>query len=149
MFLYRHALELYIKAIILTGNDILILSNQNPLVESKDLGSHRLYSLIPAIKQIFCFLGWTSDFEIPGMKDLNDFEKFLQNIEKIDPNSFSFRYPTTKKGDAALPEHFSFNVLELCQQLDPILDLLEGADMGLKEEWDVRAEAAFEAQQFN
>ena len=146
VFLYRHAMELHIKAIIVTGNDILELSGQVPIIKTEDLGSHRIHALVPALKQIFVFLGWAWDFEISGMSNPEDFEQLLQYIEELDPLSYSFRYPTTKKGKPTLPAHFTFNILEFSRQLDPILDLLDGADSGIKEEWDTRAEAAFEAQ---
>lgn len=146
VFLYRHALELYMKAVIITGNNISWLSGKKPLIETENLNSHKLSQLVPAIKAIFSAVDWDWDLDIEGVSDDREFQRFLEDFEKTDPGSFSFRYPTTTKGDAALPEHFLFNAIEFARKLDPILDLLDGADLGLKEIWDTAAEATYEAQ---
>jgi hypothetical protein len=146
VFLYRHALELYIKQIIITGNNILCLSGKKLIdIKDKDFGSHKLSYFVPAIKVIFDAAGWKWRLDIKGISNEKEFQKFLEDFEQNDPQSFAFRYPTTKKGDAALPKHFVFNIIRFSEKLDPIFDLLDGAVTGLEELWQVEAEA----QQYN
>jgi len=143
VFLYRHALELYLKQIINIGNNILRLSGKEPILEKKD---HKLSQLVPAIKGIFDAVEWEWKLDIDGMANDKDFQKFLEDFERIDPMSFAFRYPTTKKGEATLPEHFVFDVIKFSKKLDPIFDLFDGAVTGLEELWQSGAEAVHEAQ---
>lgn len=124
VFLYRHALELFIKGLILTGNNILHISGKKPLIESDQLGSHRLSRLLPSLKQIFDAVGWKWELDIEGIKDYEEFQKFIEDFEQIDPFAISFRYPTDKQGKAPLPKHFAFNVVDFSKKLDPLLDLL-------------------------
>ena len=146
VFLYRHALELYMKQIIITGNSLLRLSRKKPVLEVKDIGHDQLSKLVPVIKTIFDAVDWEWELDIEGISSEEEFQKFLEDFEKIDPNSISFRYPTSKNGKATLPKHFVFDVIDFSKKLDPILNLFDGATTGLEELWQAGAEATYEAQ---
>ena len=146
VFLYRHALELYLKDIVIVGNWFIESSGATPVVKTEDIGSHGLSRLVPAVKQAFDVVGWGWKIELDHMKTDKEFQKLLNEIDTIDPLSQSFRYPTKKNGDASLSKHFLFSIVEFCKTLDPILDLLDSASFGLREQWQVYAEARYESQ---
>ena len=70
----------------------------------------------------------------------------MKGIEEVDPQSYTFRYPTDTKGHAALNHHTIISPVGFASNLDPILELLDGAVTGLTEEFDATAEAKFELQ---
>ena len=148
LFLYRHALELYLKAIIYRGAKLLGLITDESVDTSKLLTRHDLLPLIPPIKEIFQRIGWTDDFELENIKNFKDFQELVRAVDKIDPRSLNFRYPVTRSGDEAVPHHFVINVLEFARQIDPVLLLLDGALTGLGEYYDTEAEQMYELQNY-
>lgn len=147
LFLYRHALELYLKAIVYRGAQLLgLISDEKPSTE-KLLTSHKLTRLLPTIEAIFKAVEWEWDFEVSGLKSFDDFADLIKEIEKIDPQSYCFRYPVNTTGEAALPKHFIVNVVNFGKKMDLVLDLLSGAVTGLQEHWDNTAEVMYLLQE--
>lgn len=146
LFLYRHALELYMKAIVYRGAQLLHLLD----IETQDMPKlfkcHSLSELLPGVKAVFKGIGWTLDMETAGIRNFEDFEELLRGIEELDPGSYSFRYPTNTKGQAALKHHTVVHVIGFSRNMDPILDLLDNVFLELHEEFDATAEAKFELQ---
>jgi hypothetical protein len=142
LFLYRHALELYLKEIVYRGAKLLGLISDEQINTEKLFTSHELTVLLTPVEAIFEGVGWKWDFEISGLKSFEEFAALVQEIEKIDPHSYCFRYPVDRSGDASLPKHFVVYVVNFGRKIDPILELLDGAVMGLEHEWDIAAEAA-------
>lgn len=134
------------KAIAYRGAQLLQMLDMETLDTSKLFKLHRPLLLLPGIKIVFEGIGWTWDTEIPGARNLDEFAKLICGIEEIDPESYCFRYPINTKGQAALNHHTIINVVEFSRNMDPILDLLEAAALGLHEEFDTTAEAKFELQ---
>lgn len=134
LYLYRHALELYLKAFIYNGVRLLEIRDNKKLETGFFLTSHRLSSFLPAFRAILKSMDWKWDFEIAGLKSLDDFEDLILGIEKVDADSYCFRYPVTTKGDSALPKHFVVNVINFAKNMDKILNMLDGAITGLRYE---------------
>ena len=147
LFLYRHALELYLKAIVYRGAQLLGLISDEKVRTEKLLTSHKLTRLLPTIEAIFKAVGWEWDFEVSGLKSFGDFADLIKEIEKIDPQSYCFRYPVNTTGEAALPKHFIVNVVNFGKKMDSLLDLLSGAMTGLEEHWDNTAEVMYLLQE--
>jgi len=147
LFLYRHSLELYMKAIIFRGAQLLRLIETKDVDTSKLFTIHRLSALLPSMKTVFDGIGWSWDTGLPGINSFDDFDKLVHGIEDMDPDSFNFRYPTNTKGQAALDHHTVINSVAFSINMDPILDLLAGAVLGLHEEFEATAEAKFELQE--
>ncbi len=61
VFLYRHALELYLKSLIVTGTKIRQLQGNEQPSHEQLLRSHRLVSFLPTIRNIFTEVGWDWD----------------------------------------------------------------------------------------
>ncbi len=147
VFLYRHSFELYLKAVVLAGSKIVELQGGEGMAPDRALAGHRLGEFVPQIKKIIAAVGWSWDMGVEGLRTETDFVQLVKELEAVDPGSFAFRYPTDKKGEAALPERFEFSVSAFANRLDPLLESLAGAVIGLEEYWDAAAEAAYEAQQ--
>jgi len=144
LFLYRHSFELYLKAFVLVGSKILALHGKLTMSPKKIFETHKLTEFLPHFEAIISEVGWTWDMGEDGLRQKSDFVGLVREFEEIDPGSFSFRYPTNKKGDAALPDRFSFNLSLFAQRIDPLLEIIDGAIMGLEELWNSAAEAAYQ-----
>ena len=78
---------------------------------------------------------------------LNEAFHFIGELQKVDPHSYTFRYPVTKSGTEALGHHTVLNVIHFGKTLDPVLDLLHGMLAGIEHDWDNAAEVLFEVQE--
>jgi hypothetical protein len=145
LFLYRHALELYLKAVVYRGARLMGLVSQEDIDTNRLFERHDLSRLLPAIQAIFRQMGW--DFEGSGLDSYDDFSDFIRSIDSIDPGSYAFRYPVNRAGAANLPQHFVVNVVEFSQSIEGLLNFLEGAAIGIDENWQAEAEAKYELQQ--
>lgn len=134
VFLYRHALELYMKAIVISGRKLVRLSGRDVDVDA--LGDHPLTPLVPTARAIFAEMRWSWE------RDAGQVEMVLKELDRLDPHSFTFRYPTNKKGKGHVPHHFGFNVLEFADRAESALRLLDGALTGIEEALGSAAEAA-------
>lgn len=147
LFLYRHALELYLKAIVYRGAQLLGLISEEKPHTKKLLTSHKLTRLLPTIEAIFRAVEWEWDFELIGLRSFDDFADLIKEIEKIDPQSYCFRYPVNTAGEAALPQHFVVNVVTFGKKMDSVLELLSGAVTGLQDHWNDTAEMMYLLQE--
>ncbi len=89
VFLYRHTLELYLKAIALIGDEIMQLKGRMPTNRKRLFTTHRLLPLFPLLKQTFEAVGWTWELEIDGLRTYEDVEDLLRDFETVDPNSYT------------------------------------------------------------
>lgn len=133
IFLYRHALELYLKAISRLGRTILDLAEHETPITNRELIGHKLSKFLPILKRIFNHVGWDWNLDMEGLSSFEELEKLLNDFDAIDAGSDTFRYPLNREGAASVPRHFVINVSEFCQQMDELLNLLDGATMGLRE----------------
>ena len=69
----------------------------------------------------------------------------MDEFEKADPSSFSFRYPVKKNLTGALNGHFTFSVRQFALTMDEVLSRLNEACYALPEIADSKAEAAYAA----
>jgi len=147
LFLYRHALELYIKAIIYTGAKYVGLISDNKIDYEHFFRRHRLSKFLPALEVIWKHMNWDWDFGFDGMTNFEDFANFITEVESVDPDSFSFRYPVMTNLKSTLPHHFVVNVISYAREMEPILDCLSGAVTGIDHDWQNACEIIYEAEQ--
>jgi hypothetical protein len=149
VFLCRHALELLIKAVLTTGSDFASLLDDPSLKAKGPYADHSLSKHIPQLKLVFEAVGWKDAFEQAGLAK-GEFEQIIEEFEKFDPRSFTFRYPINKDGSASLAEkHFVFSPKQFVETLDPILKSLSGACSGLEEYLaEARAQATADAHEY-
>jgi hypothetical protein len=126
VFLYRHAVELYLKAIIHWGNNLLWL-NSKPIVAHKNIfQEHRLGVLLKSVKPVLKYRKQMDHWGDSHFDSFRDVEKIIGEIEQYDPRSYSFRYPVDTSGkNATLPHHFGFNVLAFGEKFDHLLQVLD------------------------
>jgi len=132
VFLYRHSLELYCKAIVLAGNNLMSVSGKKLPIQNNAIWCHRIGTLLPAIEKIFKEVKWKWEKGLGGFNNFQQLRVFINEIESIDPDSYAFRYPIKKTGIASIPKHFCFNVIDYAEKMDKLLDLLDGAATGLE-----------------
>jgi len=147
VFLYRHALELYMKAVLLVGAPILSMRGLADIDRDRLLTTHSLDSLRQDVERVFEAFGWNWDLGLPHFKSLQDFRNVIAELHAVDARSFAFRYPIDTKGAPSLAEYFRFNLLEFCEILDELFPLFDGATTAAYEDLQARYEAMAEARQ--
>lgn len=144
VYLYRHALELFLKEILIgRGGDLV---HPRPSPETVLNAGHSLTKLLPDVQRIFVECGWDETFGAEAVRTFDDFAAIVGEFEKADPLSFSFRYPVKKDLTGALDGHFTFSVRHFASIMDEVLGALSGACDALPEIANSRAEAAYEAR---
>ena len=146
VFLYRHALELYLKAIVLLGQDVVALAGKKLPLAPRALARHELTPLLEPTRYIFRHLDWKWKTDVDGVKTFRDFQALVRDIDRLDGGSFTFRYPIDTKGKSPVFHHFVFNVLEFAQEVEGAVGPLDGALTGLEELWDQQASDAYARQ---
>ncbi|MGA2274854.1 MAG: hypothetical protein ABSH00_14955 [Bryobacteraceae bacterium] len=125
VYLYRHALELFLKGILIGGGGELIDPCPSPQKVVK--ARHSLTELLPHVRRVFTECGWDT-FGSKAAVTFDDFTAIVEEFERTDPSSVSFRYPVKKKDlAAALDSHFTFSVRRFASIMDEVLDTLSGA----------------------
>ena len=143
VFMYRHALELHMKAVILAGSQML----RPPEVNRETLlKTHSLDLLSQDVERVFDAYDWGWDLGVPHFETIEDFRLAISELASVDGGSYAFRYPVDTKGKASLSSHFRFNLFEFCETLDGLLKVLKGATIGAYEEFQAAAEASAEAR---
>lgn len=132
IFLYRHALELYLKAIGRIGQTILSLSAAPQEITEKNLLGHKLAGFYPILRKVFSQVGWTWDLDVEGIRSFGEIEELLRDFDSIDEGSYAFRYPVGTKGEDSVPHHFAVNIPHFCDRMDQLLSVLDGACIDLR-----------------
>jgi hypothetical protein len=145
VFLYRHSLELFFKAICTYGNSLGNIMEEPELHTPDVFKGHYLEPRLKTIKAIFSAVGWEEDYPYMGLES-PDFEAIVREFDRVDGGSFTFRYPVKKDGKtASVDKHFIFNIPKFCEQMEPILRNLSGACTGLEYYLDTMHEAYADA----
>ena len=132
VFLYRHALELYLKAVLLLGNRLAVTSGNTELHTDDIFTGHSLSANLPVVKEIFTEVGWGDDYPHMGLEDAS-FEEIVKEFDALDRGSYTFRYTVKKDGTASIAEHFAFSISDFATIMERILNNLSGACLGLEE----------------
>jgi hypothetical protein len=147
VYLYRHSLELHLKGIILAGNRLMELDGEG-LSDTQLwelLNGHRLSSLLPQVQNIFRYVDWGTNIDHGPIKTFADIQAVVADLESVDPSSFTFRYPTDKKGKDSLEHPFGFCVHNFVTIMDPLVHLLGNSVGALEDYWDNYCESLSEA----
>jgi hypothetical protein len=144
LYLYRHALELYLKAVVYRGAKLLKLVTQESVNTDHLFQRHDLARWLPAIQAISKQMKW--NFDGSGLASWEGFASFLHKLDSIDAGSYAFRYPINRIGEAQLPPHFVVNVVLFAEQMDGILQLLDGAAAQIDEHWEAEVETRCELE---
>lgn len=119
LFLYRHSMELYLKAIVYKAAILSINQGEIGAALDRLWSLHELSKLAelakPAISSAERWL--TSNGELNS----KIFE-FAEQVDAVDSGSYSFRYPVTRRGKATLPRAFMTNIFVFSEYIERVLD---------------------------
>ena len=146
MFLYRHSLELYMKAIILLASPMLEIKKIGKIKREKLFNTHTLGDLLKDIENVIKAYEWDWDFGTQHFHTLQDFQNIISTIDEVD-KGFAFRYPIDKKGSASL-DPLRFNLFKFCEILDELIPVFEGIILRAYEELQTTYEMMDELNQW-
>ena len=121
LFLYRQYLELRLKDLVRGGRRLLDRDAPKKL-------DHRLLPLWRELRSMVEQL-WPKE----DSKPLDEIEEYLSQFSEVDPESFAFRYPESKKGDPAFQGLTHINIRRVGEIMNGISKLLEGVGCALSE----------------
>ena len=130
VFGYRQYLELRMKGLLVDATSYLDLPDPDPAM----MGRHRLgpiwQALEPRLVEIF---GEDGQWELIGER--------VAEFDRLDADSFAFRYASNKDGSPSLPgDLFWISLTNLRATIEKIADSLDACDMGLSHYLDQKAE---------
>jgi hypothetical protein len=136
VFLYRHAFELSLKNIIYWSARLLAFKGVEDIGE-KLYNTHDLVKLAKNAETIL----------LKAFPDDQSLHKFIQDVvstaqefSEIDPDSYSYRYPISTKGDYSTRKGQSLNLSSLSDYMETILENLDTINFGLNLETDIAQE---------
>ncbi len=120
-FLYRHALELEIKNIIYWCIELSNFSDKQ-LSYGAIYESHQLLSLSETMMQ---FLKAIEGKQNSSLKEVEKVLEISKNITKLDPGSYSYRYPVNKQGNESTEKDQTFNLKLLKDDVNDCIRILD------------------------
>jgi hypothetical protein len=139
VFMYRRALELHLKALILGDGGNFLATNPDRLSVYR---THSVSWLSQFVCQIVTAVNWEKEFRCEGIETLADFKTFVENINSVDPGPYSFRYPASVEAPDSVRGNSTFDAREFGRRIDALLDLLDSTADALAATWDTQSEAA-------
>src|SRR2546421_4413230 len=82
IFLYRHALELYLKTMVLAEGGNFLATKPDPISISQ---SHSVSWLAQFVCQIVTVVGWEKEFRCEGVETFADFKAAVAEVNAADP----------------------------------------------------------------
>jgi hypothetical protein len=92
--------------------------------------------------QIVTVLKWEQEFKCEGIETLADFKAVVEEVNSVDPGSYSFRFPVSVAGQGSDPGQVKPTIREFARRMDALVELLASTGDALAAEWDMRSEAA-------
>jgi hypothetical protein len=132
VFLYRHALELYLKAVVYRAAVVTINEQELRRAVPRLWREHSLLLLVKMAEPVLT----DRTHPLVQMGSLyKDLSELARKIDEVDPGSYSFRYPVTSLGDPALPSHVFLNIFVLSEAMEKVFDdVQQFCDSLVKEE---------------
>ena len=100
VFLYRHAVELQLKALVLGAGSNFLATRPDPVSVSKSVS---LSWLAQFVSQIVTALHWERDFQCEGVESLADFSAVIEDLNSVDPVPIRFVIPKLSSTSVSLP----------------------------------------------
>ena len=142
VFIYRHAVELHLKALVLGEGGNFLKSKPDALSVHK---THSVPWLAQFVVQIITAVRWKKEFRCEGIEDLADFKAVIEELNAVDPGSYVFRLPVSAEADDSLTGRAKLTIREFGRKMDALLELLDSTADALAAEWDLRSDAPTEA----
>lgn len=129
IFLYRHAVELHLKALVLGGGGNFLETKPEPM---SIRNTHSIPWLAQFVCQIITAVKWEQEFTCEGVETLADFRAVVDDLNSVDPGSYVCRWPVDLESRSVLDE--------FTRKMDALLELLASTADALAAEWDMRQE---------
>jgi hypothetical protein len=129
LFMYRHAIELHLKAFVLGegGNFIAVKPDELSLYKT-----HSLPWLAQFVCGIITAVGWEHEFKCEGVESFADFKAVVETVNSVDPGSYTFYCPVDSRSVDS--------IRDFGRRMDGLIELLAATADGLAAEWDLRAD---------
>jgi hypothetical protein len=115
LFLYRHSLELYLKAIVYHAAEVSIARTEMTIALPRLWREH---SLVKLHRMAIPVLHANLDSELLS----SQLAKAAAAIDAFDAGSYAFRYPVTATGNSSLPTAFLVNMFFYSDEMELLLD---------------------------
>lgn len=132
VFLYRHALELYLKAAVLQGTRLSNLREQEALYDKLQF-DHRLPPLVTLAAKVLANT-FPGDTGVPPL--LERLERITRDVAALDPDSFVFRYPVSRSRERPVTAPIHVNLAAFAETMESLLGDLDTLDFALGAEID-------------
>ena len=100
--------------------------------EKKNLGKHRLDLLWQDLKPMWDALRKKAGWGPGDAADMEGIDSYIQQLSKLDPDSFSFRYTHSKKGQPLLRADLAMiNLRHFAEMMERLADYLDGFDAAI------------------
>ncbi|WP_199135367.1 hypothetical protein [Delftia sp. ASV31] len=122
IFLFRHAIELYLKAMVYRLAKLSVDDQELRWVLPRLWREHSLMKLLSMAQPVLTAM---RDRLPLALRVIDEDElQFLSDLDRVDPGSYSFRYPVASTGGAALKGILMTNIFVFGQMADRTLDSL-------------------------
>lgn len=129
LFLYRHSVELYLKALLL---DVGALQDEEEAIQ----GRHDLLPLWTAFRSEL--LAYDPSQDSPWLDRAGN---LIGELNQLDGKSFSFRYPVAKDGSLLLTPGQGVHLQHFADVMKELYVVLEGASALFSEHLDMKFQA--------
>lgn len=120
IFLFRHAIELYLKAMVYRLARLSVDDQELRLVLPRLWREHSLMKVLIMAQPVLAAM---RDRLPLALRVIDEEERrFLSDLDCVDPGSYSFRYPVASTSGSALPGMFTTNIFVFAQMADRTLD---------------------------
>lgn len=140
--MYRQAAELHLKAFVVGDGGNFLAIKPDPMSTMK---THSLSWLAQFVCQIVTAVKWEAEFKCEGVETLTDFKAVIEKLNAVDPAAYAFRRPVHTEEPGSVRSDIAFNIPEFARRVDALLGLLDATADALAAEWDLRSDAATEA----
>jgi len=138
VFMYRHAVELHLKALVLGEGSNFLATKPDALSVHK---THSVSWLAQFVCQIITAVKWEKEFKCEGIENLADFKAVIKELNAVDPGSYVFRLPVGGGRQDSAPGRVNLTIRDFARRMDALLVLLDSTADALAAEWDLRSEA--------
>lgn len=142
VFIYRHAVELHLKALVLGEGGNFLATKPDTLSVHK---THSLSWLAQFVCQIITALKWEQEFRCEGIENLAAFKAVIEELNAVDPGSYVFRLPVSAEVLDSVPGGGKLTIRDFARRANALLELLDSTADALAAEWDLRSERPTEA----
>jgi hypothetical protein len=124
VFLYRHAVEVYLKTILSLGNGVLLINRKPLRTGAKIFNGHKLRPMLPGIGEIFDLIDCSGLWRPPTFNSFSDVKRMVEALDQIEHDAFRYSLSVNGKTEL-LEEPLCFSAFDFAEKTDALLDVLE------------------------